>query len=95
MHDLELRGRALELIATGVNDCEVGRRLGVARTTVRHWRWDQERGAPPRALCWDIFGIFASTRAAVGLHPRQYRDRVRLCRRADVAQLVIHVGVKS
>ncbi|MGZ6668996.1 MAG: helix-turn-helix domain-containing protein, partial [Solirubrobacteraceae bacterium] len=38
MHDLELRGRALELIDAGVNDCEVGRRLGVARTTVRHWR---------------------------------------------------------
>jgi hypothetical protein len=43
----------------------------------------------------DILGIFASTCAAVGLHPRQYRDRVRLCRRADVAQLTIHVGVKS
>jgi Homeodomain-like domain len=52
MHDLELRGRALDLIAAGVNDCEVGRRLGVARTTVRHWRWATERGAPPRSLCW-------------------------------------------
>ena len=28
MHDLELRHRALDLIAAGVNDCEVGRRLG-------------------------------------------------------------------
>jgi hypothetical protein len=52
MHDLELRGRALELIAAGVNDCEVGRRLGVARTTVRHWRWATERGSPPRTQCW-------------------------------------------
>jgi hypothetical protein len=179
MHDLELRGRALELIAAGVNDCEIGRRLGVARTTVRHWRWAKERDAPARNLCWrcwqptrrvapapadyaellglfpqhgpgkkherpielepwqyalvgaapwafvrgcirsdgcsfvnrtgryaylsyefrnwstDILGIFASTCAAVGLRPRQYRDRVRLCRRADVAQLVTHVGVKS
>ena len=247
MHDLELRGRALELIAAGVNDCEVGRRLGVARTTVRHWRWANERDArgarvllallaadsagragrrglrgvarpvprrrphlahaaqrapaslpgcevpdhrrrlrgasaarlpgsagsaaswltaarrwcsgsitaisracsrntapgrstsgrielepwqerpgggsavglrarlhpvgrmlvrqPHRALRYlsyefrnwstDILAIFASTCAAVGLHPRQYRDRVRLCRRADVAQLMTHVGVKS
>jgi Homeodomain-like domain-containing protein len=52
MHDLELRHRALDLIAAGVNDCEVSRRLGVARTTVRHWRWAKERNAPPRALCW-------------------------------------------
>jgi hypothetical protein len=245
MHDLELRYRALDLIAAGVNDCEVSRRLGVARTTVRHWRWATERNAPPRALCWrcwqptrrvelspadyaellglylgdghispmprtvrlrlsldakypriisdaeallrrafpdsrvgrviadsgstvvlwvyhrhlsclfpqhgpgkkherpielepwqhelvgaapwafvrgcirsdgcsfinrtgrysylsfefrnwstDILGIFASTCAAVGLHPRQYANRVRLCRRADVAELMTYVGVK-
>jgi hypothetical protein len=52
MHDLEVRQRALDLIASGVNDCDVSRRLGVARTTVRHWRWAKERGAPPRLLCW-------------------------------------------
>jgi Homeodomain-like domain-containing protein len=52
MHALELRGRALELIAAGLNDCEIGRRLGVARTTVCHWRWVKERDAPPRNLCW-------------------------------------------
>jgi hypothetical protein len=43
----------------------------------------------------DILRIFASTCAAVGLRPRQYRDRVRLCRLTDVAQLMAHVGVKS
>ena len=43
----------------------------------------------------DILGIFASTCAALGLQPRQYADRVRLCRRADVAELVTHVGIKS
>jgi hypothetical protein len=43
----------------------------------------------------DILGIFASTCSAVGLHPRQYADRVRLCRRADVAELMTYVGVKS
>ncbi len=35
---LELRTEALELIAQGVNDCEISRRLGVPRTTVRDWR---------------------------------------------------------
>jgi hypothetical protein len=245
MHDLELRHRALDLIACGVNDCEVGRRLGVALTTVRHWRWAKERNAPARALCWrcrqptrrialsaadyaevlglylgdghisplprrapalvagrevpdhhrrrrgapharvprvpgrpvvadggstvvlwvyhrhlsclfpqhgpgkkhqrpialepwqhdpvgsapwafargcirsdgcsfvnrtgrysylsfefrnwsqDILGIFAATCAGLGLHPRRYRDRVGLRRRADVAELMTHVGVKS
>ena len=246
MHDPELRRRALDLVAAGVNDCEVSRRLGVARTTVRHWRWAKERDAPARALCWrcwrptrqvalnagdyaellglylgdghispmprsqrlrlsldakypaivaeaeallrrvfpacrvgrvvadggstvvlwvyhghlaclfpqhgpgkkherameleswqrelvraapwafvrgcirsdgcsfmnrtgryaylsyefrnwstDILGIFASTCSELGLHPRQYADRVRLCRRADVAELLTHVGVKS
>jgi hypothetical protein len=43
----------------------------------------------------DILGIFAWTCAGIGLHPRQYADRVRLCRRADVAELMAHVGVKS
>ena len=43
----------------------------------------------------DILGLFASTCAAVGLRPRRYHDRVRLCRGADVAQLLTHVGVKS
>ena len=35
---LELRSAALELVAAGVNDCEIARRLGVPRTTVRDWR---------------------------------------------------------
>src|SRR6187397_1140741 len=52
MHDQELRHRALELVAAGVNDCEVVRQLGVARTTVRQWRWATERGVPARELCW-------------------------------------------
>jgi len=29
---------ALELIAIGINDCEIGRRLGIPRGTVRDWR---------------------------------------------------------
>lgn len=35
---LEIRAEALALIDHGVNDCEISRRLGVPRTTVRDWR---------------------------------------------------------
>jgi Homeodomain-like domain len=34
----EIRQEALRLVAAGLNDCEVARRIGVARTTVRDWR---------------------------------------------------------
>jgi hypothetical protein len=34
----EERDEALRLAAAGVNDCEIARRLGVPRTTVRDWR---------------------------------------------------------
>ncbi len=35
---VEIRNEALALIAAGVNDCEISRRLGVPRTTIRDWR---------------------------------------------------------
>ncbi|MEN3285595.1 MAG: hypothetical protein V7607_6735 [Solirubrobacteraceae bacterium] len=38
MHPVQLRETALRLVAEGVNDCEIARRLGVPRTTVRDWR---------------------------------------------------------
>jgi hypothetical protein len=53
---LQVRTEALRLIAAGVNDCEISRRLGVPRTTVRDWRkprYVPRRTAPsicPR--CW-------------------------------------------
>jgi Homeodomain-like domain-containing protein len=57
VHSATLRDRALALVAEGVNDCEIARRLGVPRTTVRDWRTPRyvpragrERGICPR--CW-------------------------------------------
>ena len=57
MHPVSLRQKALSLAAEGVNDCEIARRLGVPRTTVRDWRKPRysprsgrERGICPR--CW-------------------------------------------
>jgi hypothetical protein len=38
VHSPVVRQAALDLIAQGLNDCEVGRRLGVPRRTVRDWR---------------------------------------------------------
>jgi hypothetical protein len=43
----------------------------------------------------DILGVFADTCTLVGLHPRRYARRVRLCRRDDVARLLEHVGLKG
>jgi len=38
MHPPDIRDRALTLIAEGINDCEISRRLGIPRSTVRDWR---------------------------------------------------------
>jgi hypothetical protein len=38
VHRPEIRDAALALVAQGVNDCEVARRLDLPRTTVRDWR---------------------------------------------------------
>jgi Homeodomain-like domain len=38
MHSLAARVHALELVEAGLSDCEVARRTGIARTTIRDWR---------------------------------------------------------
>lgn len=38
MHPPEVRSEVLQLVAQGINDCEIGRRLGLPRTTVRDIR---------------------------------------------------------
>jgi Homeodomain-like domain len=38
VHPAALREAALSLVAEGHNDCDVARRLGIPRTTVRDWR---------------------------------------------------------
>jgi intein/homing endonuclease len=54
VHAYAIRAEALALIRAGTNDCEVGRRLGLPRTTVRDWRREAEtvlvRPTCPR--CW-------------------------------------------
>ncbi|HEY7150235.1 MAG TPA: helix-turn-helix domain-containing protein [Solirubrobacterales bacterium] len=38
MHPPEVRAQALALVDAGLNDCEISRRLGIPRGTVRDWR---------------------------------------------------------
>jgi hypothetical protein len=38
MHPPEVRAEALALVEAGVNDCEISRRLGIPRGTIRDWR---------------------------------------------------------
>jgi hypothetical protein len=55
VHPPELRTQALALLAEGINDCEVARRLGVPRTTVRDWRRPRYAPVSPvaaRERCW-------------------------------------------
>jgi Homeodomain-like domain-containing protein len=49
VHPAAVRQAALDLIASGLNDCEVSRRIGVPRRTVRDWRVQQPR---QRYCCW-------------------------------------------
>ncbi len=44
--------QALDLIKTGVNDCEIGRRLGIPRGTIRDWRVGREAGSGGRTKEW-------------------------------------------
>jgi hypothetical protein len=46
VHPLAIRQEAITLVEAGLNDCEVARRLGLPRTTVRDWRrWAPSPGA--------------------------------------------------
>jgi hypothetical protein len=58
MHSPAVRARAMELIHAGLNDCEVSRRTGIARTTIRDWRKPRYQARPnrppihPCPRCW-------------------------------------------
>jgi hypothetical protein len=73
VHASWVRLQAAELIAQGLNDCEVSRRLGVPRETVRDWRAPRyvprSRHLCPR--CW-------RRTTPVHLTPEDYAERLGL-----------------
>jgi transposase-like protein len=83
VHARQIRDEALRLVAAGVNDCEIARRLGIPRSTVRDWRRPTYVSTGPRA------------RQAC---PRCWRPSVSITPTAeDYAELLglEHVGIKS
>jgi hypothetical protein len=59
MHSPAVRAQALDLVNAGLNDCEVSRRLGISRTTIRDWRRPRYQRKTPTThygtcpRCWD------------------------------------------
>ena len=57
MHPQAVREEALMLLASGLNDCEVARRTGVPRATVRDWRRPRYVPKPSTRIicprCWE------------------------------------------
>ncbi|MFP4074134.1 MAG: transcriptional regulator, partial [Actinomycetota bacterium] len=44
--------RAVELIKEGVNDCAIGRRLGIPRGTIKSWRYGLASASGGRTALW-------------------------------------------
>jgi hypothetical protein len=54
MHSSAVREQALALVQAGLNDCEIARRTGISRTTIRDWRkprYQPRPGAYDRVIC--------------------------------------------
>jgi hypothetical protein len=51
VHPAHVRAEALELIAAGLNDCEVSRRTGVPRRTILDWRRPTYIRRMPTVVC--------------------------------------------
>jgi Homeodomain-like domain len=51
MHPPEARAEAMRLIAAGINDCEISRRMGIPRGTIRDWRHPRYVRKTPEQIC--------------------------------------------
>jgi hypothetical protein len=51
VHSAAVHATALELIRSGLNDCEVARRVGLPRSTVRDWRRPTYVRKAPAMIC--------------------------------------------
>ena len=70
VHAQEVRAAALDLVSLGENDCEISRRLGLPRTTVRDWRRAKDRPltGPVCPRCW------RPTRRPIAFTDRDYAE---------------------
>jgi hypothetical protein len=73
VHGHAIQAAARELIALGITDSEVARRLGVPRTTVRDWRAPRYAGAP-RDVCWRCWRLTRPVR----FEPADYTELLGL-----------------
>jgi len=74
VHDPALRQAALQLIAQGLNDCEVSRRIAVPRRTVRDWRVPSYVPRAARVFCWRCW----RRTSPVVLTPKDYAELLGL-----------------
>jgi hypothetical protein len=51
VHPPEARSEALALVEAGLNDCEISRRLGIPRATIRDWRRPSYQKQIPAEIC--------------------------------------------
>jgi hypothetical protein len=73
VHEVGVRQAALALIAAGVNDCEISRRLGIPRATVRDWR--RPTYVPKhRDICWRCWRVSRPVR----FEPADYAELLGL-----------------
>jgi hypothetical protein len=63
MRSYESRAEILRLAEQGINDCEIARRTGVPRTTVRDIRHGGTSGRPACPRCWRLMKPLALTPA--------------------------------
>lgn len=75
---MAVRQAALELIALGINDCEISRRIGVPRETVRDWRAPRYvPQAGSRRNAWTCFRCWRPT-SLVLFTPADYAELLGL-----------------
>ena len=74
VHPFSIRVAALALVQAGVNDCEVARRLGLSRTTVRDWR----RRTPSAQLAETCPRCWRPSLKRIAFHAADYAELLGL-----------------
>lgn len=100
MHPPEVRAEALALVEAGLNDCEISRRLGIPRGIHRPQPYEY-LSYHFANLSKDIIDLFTGACDLAGIHDYRVSGKasgrwaVRINRRASVALMLEHVGLKA